>query len=136
MKKAIPGERGATAKGGDDVKAVEAYLATVPEPARGTLNKLRAVIRSAAPAEATEGLSYGMPAFKYKGPLVAYASFANHCSLFPMSAATIEAFKDELTGYETAKGTIRFTVEKPLPAALVKRIVKARIADNEGKKRR
>ena len=64
---------------------IDEYLAGVPEPARGTLGKVRAVIRSAAPPETTEGISYGMPAFKYKGPLVAFAAFSDHCSLFPMN---------------------------------------------------
>ena len=64
-------------------KDINEYLAGVPEPARSTLNQVRAMIRSAAPAEATEAISYGMPAFKYKGPLVAFAAFSNHCSLFP-----------------------------------------------------
>ena len=116
--------------------SVDEYLANVPEPARTTLHKIRAAIRSVAPPEATEGISYGMPAFKYKGPLVAFAAFKNHCSLFPMSAALVKEFADELDGYETAKGTIRFPMDKPLPAALLKKIVKARIAQNEAKKRR
>ncbi len=77
----------------------------MPEPARGTLEKLRAAIRSAAPAEAVETISYGMPAFKYKGILVWFAAFSKHCSLFP-KASVIEQFKDELKGYVTSKGTI------------------------------
>lgn len=117
-------------------KNVDEYLAGVPEPARTTLNKVRATIRSVVPAEATEAIGYGMPSFKYKGPLVYYAAFSNHCSLFPGSGRTIEAFKDELEGYVTSKGTIQFTLEKPLPAALLKKIVKARIAENESKKRK
>lgn len=114
--------------------AVDAYLAAVPEPARGTLEKMRVLIRSAAPAEATEAIGYGMPTFRYKGALVAYAAFKNHCSLFPMNASLVEAFKDELKEYKTSKGTIQFTVDKPLPAALVKKLVKARVAENEQKK--
>ncbi len=115
---------------------IDEYLAGVPEPARGTLGKVRAVIRSAAPPETTEGISYGMPAFKYKGPLVAFAAFSDHCSLFPMNPSVIEAFKNELKGFQTSKGTIRFPVDKPLSAALVKKLVKARIAQNELKKQR
>jgi uncharacterized protein YdhG (YjbR/CyaY superfamily) len=110
---------------------VDAYLKKVPEPARGTLNRLRAMIKAAAPAEATEGLSYGMPAFRYKGALVAYAAFKNHCSLFPMQASLLDAMKDELKEYRTSKGTLQFAVDKPLPAALVKKMVKARVAENE-----
>jgi uncharacterized protein YdhG (YjbR/CyaY superfamily) len=116
--------------------AVDAYLAAVPEPARSTLEKMRALIRSTVPAEATEAIGYGMPTFRYKGALVAYAAFKNHCSLFPMNASLVEAFKDELKEYKTLKGTIQFTVDKPLPAALVKKLVKARVAENEQKKGR
>ena len=116
-------------------KTVDEYLASVPEPARSTLKHVRATIRSVAPAEATEAISYRIPAFKYKGMLMWYAAFADHCSLFP-GASVIAAFKDELKGYSVSKGTIRFPVDKPLPAALVKKLVKARIAENEGRKRR
>jgi uncharacterized protein YdhG (YjbR/CyaY superfamily) len=115
--------------------SVDEYLAGVPEPARSTLTKLRAVIRSAVPAGATEAISYGMPTFKYKGPLLGYAAFPNHCSLFPMDPSVIEAFRAELKGFETSKGTIRFAVDKAPPAALVKKLVKARIAGNERRKR-
>ena len=115
------------------VANVEEYLADVPEPALTTLEKVRAVIRSVVPDEATEYITYGMPAFKYKGPLFAYAAFKEHCSLFPMNASLIERFADELKGYETAKGTIRFPVDKAPPAALIKKLVKARVAENEAK---
>ena len=116
-------------------KDVNAYLARVPEPARSTLNKIRTAIRSAAPPEATEVISYGIPAFKHKGVLVWYAAFSDHCSLFP-TAAVIEAFKTELKGFSTSKGTILFPTDKPLPVSLVKKMVKARVAQVEGKKRR
>jgi uncharacterized protein YdhG (YjbR/CyaY superfamily) len=112
-------------------KNIDEYLAAVPEPARTTMNKVRTMIRAAAPSAATEAISYGMPAFKYKGSLVAFAAFSNHCSLFPMGSAAIEKFKKELEGYQISKGTIRFPVDKPLPAALVKKIVKARVLDNQ-----
>ena len=115
-------------------KTVDEYLAAVPEPARSTLQKTRAAIRSAAPPEATEGISYNMPVFKYKGVLVWFAAFADHCSLFP-TAGVIAAFKNELKAYRTSKGTIQFPVNKPLPASLVKKMVKARLAQIEGKKR-
>ena len=114
---------------------IDEYLAGVPEPARTTLNKIRAAIRSAVPREATEAISYRMPTFKYKGALMAFGAFKNHCSLFPMSMAVIAEFKDELKGFHTSKGTIHFPLDKPLPAALVKKIVKARIAQNEERKR-
>jgi uncharacterized protein YdhG (YjbR/CyaY superfamily) len=99
------------------------------------LSKIRAVIRSVAPPEATEAISYGMPAFKYKGMLVWFAAFSKHCSLFP-TAAVIEAFKKDLKSFTISKGTIQFPLDKPLPAALVKKLVKARIAQNESQKQR
>ncbi len=115
---------------------VDEYLARVPEPARTTLNRVRAAIRAAAPPEATEAIGYGMPTFRYRGALVAYAAFSKHCSFFPMSVAVIEAFKDELKGSRTSKGTIQFPVDKPLSIALVKKLVKARVAEKETKKPR
>ena len=115
---------------------VDEYLAGVPEPARTTLEKIRAIIRSVVPAEAAEAISYGMPAFRYKGALVGYAAFKDHCSFFPMNAALIVEFAEELKGYSTAKGTIRFPSDKPLPTALVKKMVKARVADNDRRKPR
>jgi uncharacterized protein YdhG (YjbR/CyaY superfamily) len=118
----------------DAAKNVEEYLAAVPEPARSTLLKMRAMIRAAAGPEATEAISYGMPSFRYKGALVGYAAFTNHCSFFPMNSALIEQFGEELAGYSTLKGTIHFPLDKPLPAALVKKMVRARMAENERKK--
>jgi uncharacterized protein YdhG (YjbR/CyaY superfamily) len=112
---------------------IDDYLAAVPEPARSTLGKIRAVIRSAAPAQAVESISYGMPTFKLKGPLVWFGAFSNHCSFFP-TAAVIRTFKKELRGYVLAKGTIQFPLDKPLPAALVKKMVKARVNQQTTKK--
>jgi uncharacterized protein YdhG (YjbR/CyaY superfamily) len=117
-------------------KNVDEYIESVPEPARSTLIKTRAMIRSAVPPETTEVISYGIPTFKYKGPLFAFAAFSNHCSLFPMGSSVIQAFKDDLKDFQTSKGTIRFPVDKPPPAALVKKLVKARIAQNEDKERK
>jgi len=117
-------------------KTVEEYLAVVPEPARTTLEKVRATIRSVVPPETTEVISYQMPTFRYKGALFAYASFSDHCSLFPMGSAAIEAFAAELKGYRTSKGTIHFPLDKPFPAALLKKMVKACIARNERKAKR
>jgi uncharacterized protein YdhG (YjbR/CyaY superfamily) len=135
MKKVKSGDRSSAVKGKRAPKTIGEYLASVPEPARSTLNKIRAAIRSAVPPEATETISYGIPAFKHKGVLVWFAAFSNHCSLFP-TAAVIEAFKDELKGFSTSKGTIHFPTDKPLPSALVKKLVKARVAQNESVKRR
>ncbi len=135
MKKGKSGKRGSAAKGKGAPKSIDEYLAGVPEPARSTLNKIRAAIRSAAPPEATEIISYGMPAFKHKGVLVWFAAFSNHCSLFH-TASVIETFESELKGFATSKGTIQFPTDKPLPTALVKKMVKARAAQIESKKRR
>ncbi len=122
-------------KGSGVPRDTDEYIAMVPEPARSTMKKIRAVIRSVVPREATEIISYGMPAFKHNGVLIWFAAFSNHCSLFP-TASVIEAFKHELKRYSTSKGTIQFPVNKTLPAALVKKLVKARIAQSESKKRR
>jgi uncharacterized protein YdhG (YjbR/CyaY superfamily) len=135
MKKAKPGRSGPAGKGGGAPGGVDEYLAGVPQPARGTLEKIRAAIRSAVPAEAVEIISYRMPAFRHKGVLVWYAAFSGHCSLFP-TASVVRMFKDELRGFSTSKGTIQFPTDKPLPAALVRKLVRARVAQNEAKKRR
>ena len=135
MKKQTSSDRSPAAKGSAASKTVEEYLAGVPEPARTTLNNIRAVIRSVVPAEAAEGISYGVPTFKLKGPVIWYAAFSNHCSLFP-TASVIEKFKDELKAYRTSKGTIQFPLDKPLLASLVKKMVKARLAEIENKKKR
>jgi uncharacterized protein YdhG (YjbR/CyaY superfamily) len=113
--------------------AVEAYLERVPEPARKTLGKLRATIRAAAPKEATERISYAIPSFYHNGGLVAYAAFKDHCSFFPMGSGAIEEFAEELKGFRVSKGTIHFPLDKPLPAGLVKKMVKACVARNEEK---
>jgi uncharacterized protein YdhG (YjbR/CyaY superfamily) len=136
MKKANSGDSGPAAKGNVAPRNVDEYLAGVPEPARGTLNRVRAVIRSAVPPESSETISYRIPTFKYKGALVGFAAFSNHCSLFPMSLSVMGAFKNKLKDLSASKGTIRFPVDKPLPAALVRKLVKARIAENERKKQR
>ncbi len=114
-------------------KNVDEYLASVPEPAHSTLQKVRAAIRSALPKEATEVISYRMPAFRYQETLVWYAAFSKHCSLFPGSTV-IESFKDELKNFHLSKGTIQFPVDRPLPASLVKKLVKARLAKLARKK--
>ena len=107
VKKVKSGNRSSAGKGNGAPKDVDEYLARVPEPAQSTLKKIRAAIRSAVPPEATEAISYGIPTFKYKGPLVWFAAFSNHCSLFP-TASVIEAFKNELKDFSTSKGTIHF----------------------------
>lgn len=110
-------------------QTVDDYLAALPEDARATLEKIRKTIKAVAP-KATEVISYQMPMYKQHGMLVGFAAFKDHCSLFP-GVAPIVAHKDELKAYKTSKGTIRFPIGKPLPAALVKKLVKTRITENE-----
>ena len=93
-----------------------------------------AAIRSALPRDATETISYRMPAFQRDGVLVWYAAFADHCSLFP-AGAVVQAFKDDLKGFKTSKGTIQFPLDKPLPIRLIQRIVRARVAQHDAKQR-
>ena len=122
--------KSARANDEDGSQEVDDYLAAVPEEARTALESLRKTIRAAAGPEASEGFSYGIPAFKLHGrPLVAYASLKSHCSFFPMSSAVIEAHRKDLAGYETSKGTIRFQADKPLPSKLVRKLVQARMAE-------
>jgi uncharacterized protein YdhG (YjbR/CyaY superfamily) len=116
-------------------KDIDEYVAGVPKPARSNLIKMRAAIRSAVPREATEIISYKIPAFRHGKVLVWFAAFSDHCSLFP-TAAVLEAFRKDLEGYSTSKGTVQFPINKPLPTALIKKLVKARVAQSEGKKRR
>src|SRR6266850_6122615 len=115
-------------------KDVDEYLAGVPKEVRATLEKLRKTIKAAAPM-ASEGISYQMPMYKHHGMVVGFAAFKDHCSIFPGSAV-IDAYKEELSRYDTSKGTIRFPANKPLPAALVRKLVKARIAENGGRGRK
>ena len=148
MKKAKPGKRATAKKSRPGVKKTSAskrtaakkstakkrvapktvadYLAGVPEPTRSAVNQIRVAIRSVVPEEATEVISYGIPAFRHKTVLVWYAAFANHCSLFP-TAAIIEEFKDELKGFFVSKGTVHFPIDRPMPVELIKKMVKARV---------
>lgn len=114
------------------IKTVDDYIASQPSPdVREALERLRSIILKTAP-EALEVISYGMPGYKLHGMLVYFAAFRNHCSFFPGSRI-VSSMKAELKGYKTATGTIQFTVDKQLPVALVKKIVKARIKDNLAK---
>src|ERR1700683_3973095 len=112
---------------------LEAYLARVPTGSRGAFEKMRAAVRSAVPKDAVETISYGIPAFKKEKILVWFAAFVDHCSLFP-SAAVIAEFESDLKGYSVSKGTVRFPADKPLPLALIKKLVKARVAQIASKK--
>jgi uncharacterized protein YdhG (YjbR/CyaY superfamily) len=115
-------------------KNIDDYLAAVPEPAHTTLQKVRAAIRAALPPTATETISYKIPAFRHGEIIIWFAAFAGHCSLFP-TARIIEMFKNDLKPYTLSKGTIQFPTGKPLPAALIKKLVKARLAQIAAKKR-
>ena len=110
-----------------DRAAVANYYSRLTEPAKSTLQKVRAAILSACPKDTIETISYGIPTFKHNGGIVAIAAFKNHCSLFPMSYFVIDKFRPELSRFEVSKGTVRFPTDKPLPATLLKKIVKARL---------
>jgi uncharacterized protein YdhG (YjbR/CyaY superfamily) len=121
---------------GAKAKTIDEYLASVTAAQRAALERLRKAIQAAAP-KAEEGFSYGLPAFRLDGkPLVAFGAAANHCAFYPMSSATVAAHKDDLKDYDTSKGTIRFQPDQPLPAALVRKLVKARIAENAGREKK
>jgi uncharacterized protein YdhG (YjbR/CyaY superfamily) len=113
-------------------QTVDDYLAALPPEERAVLEKLRAAIRSAAP-EAEEGISYRIPLYKHHGHLVGFAAFKNHCSLFVTNSDVQKRFAKELEPYRINNTSIHFTVDKPLPQGLVKRIVEARIAENEAR---
>ncbi len=111
------------------VKSIEEYLQSLPDEPAAALEKLRQTIKAAAP-KAEECISYGIPTFRLAGrPLVAFGASAKHCAFYPLSAATVSDHAAELAGYSTSKGTIRFPAHKPLPAALVRKLVKARIKE-------
>jgi len=120
----VPAKKAARAKTVDD------YLAAVPEDARRALSKLRKTIKAAAP-KAEECISYQIPAYKHHGMLVGFAALKGHCTFHLMSPAALLAHAGELKGYDLNKASIRFQPDKPPPAALVRKLVKARIAENE-----
>ena len=105
------------------------YLAALSDDKRAALEKLRRTIRAAAP-KAEECMSYGLPAFRLNGPLVAFGATARHCAFYPMSGSIVAEFKTDLNQFETSKGTIRFQPDRPIPPPLVRKLVKARIAQN------
>jgi uncharacterized protein YdhG (YjbR/CyaY superfamily) len=114
-------------------RTIDEYLALVNPGQRAVLEQLRQTIHAAAPG-ANEYIGYGLAGFKFNGrPLVYFGAWENHCALYAASPAVQKKFQKELKGFEASKGTIRFTTEKPLPAALVKKLVKARIAENEAR---
>ncbi|WP_276373464.1 DUF1801 domain-containing protein [Chryseolinea sp. H1M3-3] len=109
---------------------IDAYYDALPAQVRATLEKMRSTIKAAAP-KSEEAVSYGIPVFKNNGPLVGLGAAKNHCAFYVMSPQVMDLFKDDLKDYDTSKGTIRFAQDKPLPANLVKKIVKARMQENE-----
>ena len=112
-------------------RTTDEYLAAVGDDKRAALEKLRKTIRGAVP-KAEECISYGLAAFRLNGrPLIAFGATEHHCALYPMSSATVKTHQDELKGYDTSKGTIRFQAANPLPAALVRKLVRARIAESQ-----
>ncbi len=117
-------------KGRPRAQTIDDYLAAVPKGARSALEKLRRTIQAAAP-EATEIVSYQIPTYKHHGPLVAFAAFKDHCGFYIMSPKVMRSHAAELKGYDLAKATIRFPASKPLPAALVTKLVRARVVENE-----
>ena len=111
-------------------RTINEYLAHVKPDHRATLEALRKAILAVAPG-AEECISYGIPAFRLNGrSLVFFGAWANHCSFYPGSSTTLEKFRDNLKGFQVSKGTIRFSPDNPLPIALVKKLLKARIAEN------
>lgn len=127
-KKRAAGKKSSTSskKKATKFDTVSGYVDSTLEPARSALNQIRAAIRECVPPGTTEVISYNIPAFKHKKILIWYAAFTDHCSLFP-GAAIIEQFKNELKSYSTAKGTIHFPLDKPMPLELIKKITRARV---------
>jgi len=117
-------------------KTIDEYIAALSNDERIALERLRKIIRATAP-RASECIRYQLPAFCLDGrPLVLFGATAHHCAFYPGSGTAVEAHKDELKGYRTSKGTIRFQPDKPLPASLVRKLVKYRIAENAAQSRR
>ena len=118
----------------EQIRTIDEYIATFPESIREILQKIRHAIRESAP-QAQEAISYRIPTFKLNGNLVHFAAFKDHIGFFPTSSG-VEAFKEELSGYDTSKGTIRFPLDKPIPLDLIRKIVKSRVKENLERKRR
>jgi uncharacterized protein YdhG (YjbR/CyaY superfamily) len=114
-------------------EAIAAYLAQAPVPARALLSEIRNLVRDIVPPETSEVFSYGMPGFRYKGALLWYGAFKNHCGFYPGSPPMLRSLAEELKGFKTTKGAIQFPTGKPLPAALVKKIVRLRLAENDAR---
>jgi uncharacterized protein YdhG (YjbR/CyaY superfamily) len=114
-------------------EAVDDYLSKVTDRAREMLGEIRAIVLSMVPPEAVEIFSYGLPGFYYKGVLLSYGAYKNHCGFYPGSPPLLNSLAEELKDYKTARGSVQFPYDKPLPEALVRKIVRARIAENEAR---
>jgi uncharacterized protein YdhG (YjbR/CyaY superfamily) len=115
-------------------KTIDEYLAALSDDKRAALQKIRKAVKAAAPG-AEECITYRIPAFRLDGkPLVGFGAGSNHCAFYPMSSTTVREHHDELKAFDTSKGTIRFHPDKPLPVALVRKLVKARIAENQSQR--
>jgi uncharacterized protein YdhG (YjbR/CyaY superfamily) len=119
----------------DDAKRIESYMANAPAPARMMLEEIRTIVRANVPTEATEIFGYGMPGFSYKGRLLFYGAFKNHCGFYPGSPPMMKSLADDLKGFKTTRGAVQFPFDMPVPAALVRKIVKLRVKENEARPR-
>jgi uncharacterized protein YdhG (YjbR/CyaY superfamily) len=134
MKKVQSGNRMAEPKASSD--AVNTYIAGVPEPAQSALLRLREIVRSAVPKEAVEVISYGIPAFALSKPFFGYAAFKNHLSVLPFSGSLFNSFTEELKPYTRTKSSLHLPFGKPLPAVLIRKLVRARLAAIPSSERR
>jgi uncharacterized protein YdhG (YjbR/CyaY superfamily) len=117
---------------GAPARDVDAYIAATPEPARAMLKTMRRIVKAAAP-KAVEMISYGIPLYKYQGHLTAFAAFKRHVGFYVMSKRLMAAYKDEFAPYKKAIATVQFPIGQPIPVALVRKVVKARIQENEAR---
>lgn len=129
-------KRGSSKAGDSAAKAIESYFAKASEPARNMLAQIRELVWSIIPAEAEEIFSYGIPGFQYKGRLLWYGAFKKHCGFYPGSPPMLKSLAEELKGFKTSRGSVQFPLDKPLPVALVKKIVRLRVAENEARSRK
>jgi uncharacterized protein YdhG (YjbR/CyaY superfamily) len=121
---------------GSSAVAVRSYTASAPRRSRSVFRNLRSIIRGAAPADAIESISYGMPTLKLDGrPLIYCAAWANHVSIYPLTGHIRRELATELKRYKTSRGTIQFPLDEPLPVGFIKRIVRTRVSELRGRKK-
>jgi uncharacterized protein YdhG (YjbR/CyaY superfamily) len=129
MKKAQSANRGEPNKvSSNGTAAVDAYIDGFSDPVQSALRQLREIIRSAVPAQAAEVISYGIPAFALPKPFFGYAAFKNHLSVLPFSGSLFDSFAEELKPYTRTKSSLHLPFNKPLPAPLIRKLVRARLA--------